>query len=80
MSYATEQGILNTQWNAAEMAFQTECARSRPHVLMRPALSIDGNMWCALYGENLQDGLAGFGKSPEDATADFDINWSKKLP
>jgi len=79
MSYASEQGVLNAQWNAAEMAFQAEAARIRPHVLMRPALTIDGNKWCALYGDNLQDGVAGFGDSPADAVADFDANWTLKL-
>ena len=47
----------------------------RPAVLFRPAISLDGNMWCALYGDNLQDGVAGFGRSPEEAMADFDKNW-----
>lgn len=51
----------------------------RPHVLMKPSISIDGNMWCALYGENLQDGVAGFGKSPEEAMAAFDEEWKKEL-
>lgn len=27
-------------------------------------LSIDGNKWCALVGENLQEGAAGFGDGP----------------
>lgn len=50
------------------------------HVLMRPALSVDGKQWCALYGENLQDGCAGFGDTPAAAMADFDKNWtSQKL-
>jgi hypothetical protein len=35
---------------------------TRPSVLYRPAISIDGNQWCALYGANLQDG------SPASAT------------
>ncbi|HEY0684695.1 MAG TPA: hypothetical protein VGD45_20330 [Steroidobacter sp.] len=51
----------------------------RPSVLYRPALSIDGDHWCALYGENLQDGVAGFGKSPAAAMTDFDVNWHKAL-
>ena len=50
-----------------------------PHVRMRPAMSIDGNKWCALYGENIQDGVAGFGDSPALACEDFDANWWKKL-
>lgn len=50
----------------------------RPSVLMRPRVYIDGNMWCALYGDDLQNGVAGFGLSPADAMADFDKNW--RLP
>ena len=50
----------------------------RPSVLMRPALNIDGNQWCALYGNNLQDGIAGFGDSPAAAMADFDKEWATK--
>ena len=46
-----------------------------PHVLMRPTLSMDGNMWCALYGDNLKDGVAGFGVSPSEAMTDFDKHW-----
>lgn len=75
MSYATEQGVLNNQWNAAELACQAESLRASPHVLMRPLVFPDGNMWCALYGENLQDGVSGFGETPEKACADFDKNW-----
>ena len=30
-------------------------------------ISRDGNMWCALRGENLQEGEAGFGATPEIA-------------
>jgi len=51
-----------------------------PHVRMRPRLFIDGNQWCALYGENLQDGVAGFGDSPAHACAAFDQEWCRTLP
>lgn len=54
-------------------------AMTRPHVLMRPSISIDGYQWCALYGENLQDGVAGFGDSPDKAMRDFDANWLKGM-
>lgn len=50
-----------------------ECAR--PSVLFRPAISIDGDQWCALYGDNLQEGVAGFGNSPDEAMRAFDIAW-----
>ncbi|MCK5602564.1 hypothetical protein KAR91_11860 [Candidatus Pacearchaeota archaeon] len=54
-------------------------AKCRPSHQFQPKLSIDGNMWCALYGENLQDGVAGFGKSPKEAYLDFDRAWEKEL-
>jgi hypothetical protein len=75
MSYISEQSVLNNQFNASIEANITEQARRAPHVLMRPVISIDGNMWCVLYGDNLQDGVAGFGDTPEAACADFDKNW-----
>jgi hypothetical protein len=51
----------------------------RPSVLYRPAISLDGNKWCALYGANLQDGVVGFGDSPALAMEDFDKNWRRRL-
>ncbi len=50
-----------------------------PSAIYKPSLSIDGNKWCALYGDNLQDGVAGFGDSPADAMTDFNKNWTAKL-
>lgn len=50
-----------------------------PSAIYRPALFIDGTKWCALYGENLQDGLAGFGDSPAQAMAAFDTAWNAKV-
>ena len=52
---------------------------SRPSVLYRPALAVDGDQWFALYGSNIQDGVAGFGESPALAMSDFDANWLAKL-
>ena len=69
MSYATEQSVLNNQWNAAQ------CAQL-PSVLYKPRLMADGDMWCALYGEDLATGLAGFGKTPAEAMAEFDQRWN----
>ena len=31
----------------------------------------DGNAWCILYGDNLQDGICGFGDTKEDALVEF---------
>ena len=55
------------------------CEHERPAAIFRPMLSVDGNQWCALYGDNLQDGVAGFGDSPSLAMVDFDKNWLAKL-
>jgi len=46
-----------------------------PSTHLRPRLFPDGDSWCALYGKNLQEGVAGFGKTPEGAMADFDHNF-----
>lgn len=51
--------------------------QQRPSVRMKPILTKDGNQWCALYGENLQVGIAGFGDTPELALEEFDKNWYK---
>jgi hypothetical protein len=42
-------------------------------------LSIDGDMHCFLYGENLQEGVSGFGKSPMLAAIDFSKQFKKEL-
>lgn len=78
---SNEQAILNVQWNTAAMAQGNEEERGRPFMLLRPRLFPDGNMWCALYGDNPQDGVAGFGETPEAASRDFDHNWmTQRLP
>jgi len=51
----------------------------RPSVVFKPKISSDGDKWCVLYGENLQDGVCGFGDSPDEAMRDFDKHWSEKL-
>lgn len=51
----------------------------KPSMMLEPRIFIDGNKWCALYGDNIQDGVAGFGDSPEAAYRDFDRAWSTKL-
>lgn len=55
--------------------YQYSCELLRPSYLYKPRLLIDGDQWCALYGENLQDGVAGFGKTPAEAYAAFDKAW-----
>lgn len=47
-----------------------------PFCRLRPKMYIDGDQWCALYGENLQDGVAGFGATPAEAEAAFNQTWT----
>lgn len=63
---------------AAEAQRNAAIESSRPSVLFKPRLSIDGNKWCVLFGENLQEGIAAFGDSPDEAMRAFDAAWSEK--
>jgi hypothetical protein len=66
--------------NAIESFRQELCIAAnemqRPSVLFRPSIGVDGNKWCALYGEDLAHGIAGFGDTPAEAMADFDRAWA----
>ena len=60
----------------AEDAGRAAEAYAAPCAVYRPALKMDGNQWCALYGDNLQDGIAGFGDTPAAAMREFDKAWA----
>jgi hypothetical protein len=68
-----------TENHVAQMCHAIAGQATLPSVLYRPSLTIDGDRWCALYGSNLQDGVAGFGDSPDAAMWDFNRAWSVKL-
>jgi len=55
-------------------------AQERPCVLWKPSLFRDGNQWCALFGENIQEGVVGFGDSPDAAMWAFDEAWRETAP
>lgn len=61
--------VLRQEWGMAALEVQ------RPSVLFKPSLSRDGNMWIALLGENLQEGVSGAGATPGEAMQAFDIAW-----
>jgi len=42
-------------------------------------LSQDGNQVCALYGVNLQEGIAGFGDNIPDALRALANEWEREL-
>lgn len=70
------QTVLDTALMQNEAAHKA----NSPSYILRPRLFVNGNKWCALLGENLQDGVVGFGDSPELAFVDFDRAWCEKLP
>lgn len=52
-----------------------------PSAVYRPKLFADGTAWCALLGDNLQTGVAGFGDTPSAAMQAFDrAFWSERTP
>lgn len=52
----------------------------RPFILLKPKLYKDGNSWCCLYGDNIQEGVVGFGDTPDKASIDFDEAFYGKRP
>jgi hypothetical protein len=48
---------------------------ARPFYLLLPRVFPDGNQWCALYGDDLQSGVCGFGDTPASAADAFDKEW-----
>lgn len=42
-------------------------------------ITIDGNQWCIMYGEDPQNGVVGYGDSPEEASRNFDAAWFADL-
>jgi hypothetical protein len=46
---------------------------ARPSAVFKPKLGRDGNQWCFLLGDNLQEGVVGFGDTPEKAAVAFDL-------
>ena len=49
-----------------------------PSVLYKPKIFKDGSQWCALYGENMMEGVVAFGLSPSEAATRFDAEWHTK--
>ena len=61
--------------NAADYKEQEAIQRLRPFMLLRPKIYPDGDKWCALLGDNIQEGVCAFGSTPDQASIQFDIEW-----
>ena len=71
--------IVHAARHAIAMNQETEreaiADRMAPHVVLRAKVYPDGDKWCCLYGDNPQDGVAGFGDTPAEAAKAFDTMW-----
>jgi len=47
--------------------------------MLKPKIFKDGNEWCVLYGDNIQDGIAGFGATPNKALFDWNGAWDREI-
>lgn len=50
-----------------------------PAATYKPRVFMDGNKWCALYGDNIQEGVAAFGDTPQQAMDAFDRVWTTEV-
>ena len=66
---------------ASDINYQTavENGEHALFALLKPTLKRDGDQWCVLYGESIQDGVCGVGRSPNLAVIDFNKSWYAKL-
>jgi hypothetical protein len=72
----TVQSVAQDLTAYAQEASAVQC---RPSAVYRPSIKMDGDQWSALYGDNLQDGVAGFGDTPAAAMAAFDQAWNEPI-
>lgn len=76
--YASEQGILNEQMNAAIMACNNEELKERLLVItmLKPRFGKDGNQYFYILGSLPEpECIAGFGDTPELAMIAFHNEW-----
>ena len=76
MTLQTEQNISHAAWVAGEAArvcFQDIASYHATWAsAMKPTLTKDGDMWCALHGGDLATGICGFGPTPALALMAFE--------
>ena len=78
MDKIMQQVISNEDAERLRKFHRSQIKLARPSFVFKPKIYPDGNIWCALYGEDLQNGICGFGNTPDDACADFDKNFQNQ--
>lgn len=46
--------------------------------MLKPTLLQDGDEWCCLFGDNLQVGIVGYGKTPHKAVMAWNAAWHEE--
>jgi hypothetical protein len=67
--------VLDMENRIASLTFDHIVELLRPCNIKKPRVFKDGDQWCALLGENLMEGVCGFGDTPELACVAFDKEW-----
>ena len=80
MDYAYEMEYHGTRMNTEHCREEVYRERLRPFYKIHPRVFAEGNQWCALYGDNIQEGVCGFGDTPEKAAIAFDLAWLNGSP
>jgi hypothetical protein len=62
-----------------EIECETSCNKRLWVVVLGLKPIIDGDQYCFLWGNNLQDGVAAFGDTPLQAMNNFDIEMYKSI-
>lgn len=66
-----QEAIMNLLYDQKEMLF---------FAALKPKVTIDGDQYCILYGENLIEGISGFGKTIMEAIRNFNKSFHTPLP
>ena len=61
------------------LATEIEKAEYNLFVMLKPKFGIDGNQYYVLYGDNLQEGVVGFGDTLYLAILDFNKKFNEKV-
>lgn len=67
-----DQGVQNTYLSAAYDQMAVSARQKKWAVVLGERIYPDGDQWCVLYGDNLQDGVCGFGDTAEAAIDAFE--------
>lgn len=73
----TDNWANQSRIDEADLACAVERREYNLVALLKPVISLDGNQWSVLHGDNLQDGVAGFGDTVYLAVLSFNKEWHR---